>query len=244
LALADLFGGDWDQAQRYGRQSLESSPNVLASISARLALATLASMRGDVEGVNEQVTAVDGATDPSDQQTFASLLAIQAMQAWVARDFAVALDLGTKAAEGARQLGGHSQGVHRLALPLAIESALTIGKTDLAKTLIGVVVDAPVGLVPPFLHAEAARLGGRLADARGDSNQAEAMLVQAVEDFGDLGYPYWGALAQRDLGGFLANARRPRDARPRLEQALETFTRLEAWPAVTATQELLDRCNN
>ncbi len=64
LAFADLLVGDWDQAQLHGRKAVETSPNLLAAISARLALATLAAMRGDIEGVNEHVEAVDGVTDP------------------------------------------------------------------------------------------------------------------------------------------------------------------------------------
>ena len=57
--------------------------------------------------------------------------------------------------------------------------------------------------------------------------------------FEELGYPYWRALAELDLGRFLAGDDRADEAEKPLLSAAETFEELGARPALDRTRTLL-----
>jgi hypothetical protein len=94
--------------------------------------------------------------------------------------------------------------------------------------------------VPPFLKAEAARHRARLAlRADGSRDQVEKLLRSVTSTMEELGYPYWRALAELDLGRFLVSEGRADEAQKPLALAADTFELLRAGPALDQARSLL-----
>jgi hypothetical protein len=68
---------------------------------------------------------------------------------------------------------------------------------------------------------------------------AEKHLGAAVDEFGALGFPYWRATAQTELGALLVDDQRVPQARPLLDEARTVFTRLGASPMLQRVEGLL-----
>lgn len=123
----------------------------------------------------------------------------------------------------------------RMGWPLALEAALDCGRLDDARAVLGLLSSQPRGLVPPYLHAQLARGRGLVGIAAGeDDSEIEAALSDAIARFAGLGYPYWLAVAQAELGNWLVSRQRVRDAEPLHQAAHEEFTRLRALPRLDA----------
>ncbi len=126
-------------------------------------------------------------------------------------DHAGALDAGEAAVATADKLGlGHQ--IVKQGLVEAIESALSLGREDRARELLAKLDAIPPGLRPPYLGAQAHRFRARLdGDPAGFETAADA--------FGELGVPFWRAVALLEHGEEAG-----------LEQARKIFERLGAAP--------------
>ncbi len=82
----------------------------------------------------------------------------------------------------------------------------------------------------PFLAAQAARAGARLAAARGLSEKVEPGFKQAAALLREISARFWLAVTLLEHGEWLAEAGRAEEAEPLLEEAREIFERLEAAP--------------
>jgi hypothetical protein len=133
--------------------------------------------------------------------------------------------------------GPNSEGL-RMGWPDAIDAAVEIGKLDEAAELCRVVEERPPGHVGPYLRAQVARARALIAAARGEREGAEQGLLEAVDNFRALGYPYWLARAQTDLAAWLIDAGRGAEAAPLLEDAIAVFEELRAAPALARAVEL------
>ncbi len=116
-----------------------------------------------------------------------------------------------------------------------VEAALELGDTDKAEEMLGVVEAEPIGLRPPLLAATVdrfrARLGGDDATAERLYAAAEATLRQAV-------VPFHLAVVLVDHAEWLAARGRSADAETLVEEARETFARLEATPWLKRVERL------
>jgi hypothetical protein len=82
----------------------------------------------------------------------------------------------------------------------------------------------------PFLDAQADRFRARLAAARGDAAEVERGFKGGSALLREIGARFWLAVVLLEHGEWLAQAGRMDEAGPLLEEARETFERLEAKP--------------
>jgi tetratricopeptide (TPR) repeat protein len=82
----------------------------------------------------------------------------------------------------------------------------------------------------PFLEAQAERFRARLAAARGQADEAERGFKRGTALLREIAARFWLAVVLLEYGEWLAQAGRAEEAAPLLEEARETFERLEAKP--------------
>jgi class 3 adenylate cyclase/tetratricopeptide (TPR) repeat protein len=87
----------------------------------------------------------------------------------------------------------------------------------------------PVQLTP-YLRGQSARFAARLRASEGDAVGVEAAFEAAEGIFRHLGVPFWLAVTLLEHGEWLSTDGRASEARPMLEEARETFERLQARP--------------
>src|SRR6266536_2962028 len=118
----------------------------------------------------------------------------------------------------------------KMAFVLGAETALALGDLDRAEQLVSLVEAQPTGGVPLYLRAQSARLRAQLSAARGEERDVEPRLKSAAATFRELGLPFWTAVAELELGEWLAAQGRADKATSLLAGARESFVRLEAIP--------------
>src|SRR6266540_2450114 len=92
----------------------------------------------------------------------------------------------------------------KMAFVLGAETALALGDLDRAEQLVSLVEAQPTGGVPLYLRAQSARLRAQLSAARGEERDVEPRLKSAAATFRELGLPFWTAVAELELGDWLA----------------------------------------
>jgi class 3 adenylate cyclase/tetratricopeptide (TPR) repeat protein len=118
----------------------------------------------------------------------------------------------------------------KLGLVAGIEAALALSDLQRADELVALIEAQPRGAVPLYLRAHAARFRARLFAAQGEDGEVLAPLKTATATFRELGLPFWTAVAELELGEWLATHGGENDASRLLAAARETFERLEAVP--------------
>ena len=137
------------------------------------------------------------------------------------------------------ELEGANSETTRLAWAEAVQAAIRAGRLDRADEVIALLADRPQGHVPPLLRAELARAQALLAAARGDDSSVERPLRKAIAEFDRLGYPYWRARAEVDLGAWLTERGRSDEAASSLSAAIATLADLGALPVLGRAQSLI-----
>ncbi len=127
----------------------------------------------------------------------------------------------------------------RQALVEAVEAAFTLDQESKVQELIDLMRRNIRAGAQPSIDAHLLRWTGRLAERRGDAEEAETHLRQAAEAFDSLSRPFWSAVARMELGEVLARAGRLRQAEELIAQARRTFTELGAQPYVDRTDRVL-----
>lgn len=107
----------------------------------------------------------------------------------------------------------------------AIEALIGLGRADEAARLLEVLERATTSGLP-WSRAIAGRCSGLLAASRDDLDAAAGILQQAVTDHDRVPMPFERARTMLALGTVLRRARRNRDARVVLDQALASFNQL------------------
>ncbi|MDE3133888.1 MAG: AAA family ATPase [Acidobacteriota bacterium] len=236
LMYVDLLAGRWDDAERLGNELLEGNEQRPGSQFVNLHFAELTLARGRIVAARSHVAALDDWRDSQDPENVAMYTAIRA-----------ALDLAQQRPEDsltallpllaptiARLSAAHD--TIRMGWPVALEAAVSAGRLDDTRTVLGLLSNRPRGLVPPYLHAQLARGRALLAIAAGDVQPelVEAALRDAVARFTALGYPYWLAVVRAELGNWLTGQGRESEAEQLLEAARVELTRLGARPRLDA----------
>ena len=123
------------------------------------------------------------------------------------------------------------------ALVQAMEAAFALGDLGKVEELLGVIEGLRPGELTPYVQAQGARFGARLAAARGETDQVEPGFEAAARQFADLSMPFARAVTRLEHGEWLASQDRAGEAGPLFEQARATFEQLRAAPWL----ERLDR---
>ncbi len=116
---------------------------------------------------------------------------------------------------------------------------MQLGRIEDAKALLTLLDARPPGHVPPYLRAQLVRGRALIAAAEGRDDAVERDLRAAIDTFRELDYRYWKAVAQTDLGDWLASREEPREAAALLADASAALLSLGATPALGRAQELL-----
>ena len=239
VAQIRFFRGEWDDALQAARAAVDAAPNENLKGFAHLPLVLLAAARGDADGAEqclERLAVLDTSDDPQDRAAAGVARAAAALVR--GRHEAAQESAGATARAAAKFASFRSDGF-RLGWPLALRAALESGDVDTAESLLRIVAEAQIGHVPPYLRAELAHFRALTHAAAGNHDTVEADLHQAISLLSDLGYPYWLALTQIDLARWLIDRDRAAEVGSLVTDAVETFTRLGARPALDATARLL-----
>jgi tetratricopeptide (TPR) repeat protein len=238
LSALDVIQGRWEEAEQRLLDGLEETETTPEGAVRHATLVDLYSQKGDVQSARRHLQRLADWARSDDAWLTVSYAQLEVFTAAGAGDHAGVLDLATPALRAALRFGLFDDGV-RSTWPVTMEAALRCARLDVAAELLATVADAPPGLVPPFLRAHLSRFRGRLRAASGRHDGVEQDLRAAVAELGALGYPYWRAVAQADLGEWLLGQGREDEARPLLDEAATNLRNLGAQPVLRRVEALL-----
>ena len=235
-----LLFGRWSEIEKCARTALSLRSEPATHLWARSRLMLLYLLRGERAAALAEGELTAKLADAEDTQSRpvgrAALGVVQTLRG----DLAAGLETAQAATREALTTSGPCSDVARVAWVLATELAVASERDDVLGELVELVASRPPGHVPPFLRAETARLRAGVAQRSGAPlDSVETDLTTALRTMEELGYPYWRALAQLDLGRFLADDDRAEEAEKPLLSAAETFEELGAQPALDRTRTLL-----
>jgi class 3 adenylate cyclase/tetratricopeptide (TPR) repeat protein len=112
----------------------------------------------------------------------------------------------------------------------ATEAALALGRVDRVEEILGIIEGLKPGELTPYLQAQGARLGARLAAVKGEVDRVEPGFKMATGQFREMAVPFWMAVSLLEHGEWLISQQRTDEAEPLLAEAREVFERLQARP--------------
>lgn len=128
----------------------------------------------------------------------------EATVAWALGDHASALDAALRAVTiSLDEEGGAGPGV-REGLPLALDAALALDRTDEIAASLDRIRSLLPGSVPPFVKAHLHRADSLVAASKGATDGVGEALEDAERAFADHGNRYWRARTQLDLADWCA----------------------------------------
>ena len=226
LMMARLLAGDWDEVERIGTAALDrfdAESSDAADIHFYLGL--LAVRRGRLEEARTRLARVALWERGDDAEAHQLHLGLAGLIALASGEEAEALRLLSGSAREGLEAHGPSSDGTRLAWFDAVAAALALDRLADAERMIELLESQRSGLVPPLLRAQLEHARGLLA-AREDGGDAEPHLRAAIDALSELGYPYWVARAQADLGHWLAARDRADEATALAAEAEEALGRL------------------
>lgn len=242
LAERALLVGDWDACESHAEAAMAAYPEgVLTVGDAGVIRCQLDLFRGRAIrlGFLSNVANVAESELDADPDLGGLVRSVEVLDAWDRGDQSLACRRAVDASEHCLAFVGPRDETFRMCWPLAIEAALSADLLAEAEHLIQLIADPADRRVSPYLVVQRSRFRGLLTAARKRSKGVEKELTNAVDGFRALGYPYWQARAQLDLGHWLADRSRLSEALPMLVEAGRTFARLGARPALEDTHRLL-----
>ncbi len=233
------YAGAWNDLEQLGVELLDGAPERPGAEYLHLELALLASSRGNQSLAREHLAGMASWRHSEANEPRWTYAACQATIALAGGDAVGALELLSAAMGEIISSEGVSSQASRIGFPVAIGAAVVLGRDGEAADLLALLANRPPGHVPPFLRAQLARGDGLLAAADADHATAEARFRAAIEELSSLGYPYWVAQVQTDLGGVLIDDHRAAEARVLLDEAIAVLKDLGAAPALERAENLL-----
>jgi class 3 adenylate cyclase/tetratricopeptide (TPR) repeat protein len=141
-------------------------------------------------------------------------------------------DDALRCAAEAAALGGTVGNFHPIfkqALAAALDAAVALGEPGRTAEIFERVRGLSAGVRTPFVDAQLARYDAHRAAAAGNAPEADGRFRNASELLREVGARFYLAVVLLEHGEFLARVR-PDEAEPLLDEARETFERLEARP--------------
>jgi DNA-binding CsgD family transcriptional regulator/tetratricopeptide (TPR) repeat protein len=238
----ECWAGHWDVAEEFALEACrvadESRQHTIRPATL-YSLALVRAHRGQVQQARELATEALALCDRTANAPARSMVLS------VLGFIAVSLDDAQTAhfhlgrlAEAASAMGLGEPSVVKF-LPDEIEALAALGEVDLARSLTRQLEEKGKSLGRPWALATAARCRARLADLEGDLEGARAACEQALSEHERLPMPFELARTLLVKGVIEGRARRPRESRAALGQALGIFEHLGAplW-ATKADREL------
>jgi class 3 adenylate cyclase/tetratricopeptide (TPR) repeat protein len=239
LMVLDRLAGRWGEAERLAAELLEGTGGQRPFGEAlSLELGLLAVLRGNVEAARGHLADMSAWARNDDAELRGSYGALAGSMALLEGRSEEALSVLADVLSDMIAAGGVSGDTARQAWPDAIDAALAAGRFDRLERFVGLLADEPPGYVAPYMRAHLARAKALLAAGTGEHATVEADFAAAIDRFETLRYPYWLARAQTDLAAWLMAQERGDEAAVLLDEAIVTFERLGAAPALAHAREL------
>jgi class 3 adenylate cyclase/tetratricopeptide (TPR) repeat protein len=241
LMAVYVLRGRWEEAEGLAAEALASAEGDAGYEDVHMRLAILHALRGDAAAVGDDLGHL-GAWEHSDEREAnalfgTALLCLRLVQG----DHAAALEHGSRLVRWTiENLSASNENV-RDSWPMTFEAALALNRLEAARELIALLADRPPGHIPPLLNAQLMRGRALLAAAEARHDEVEDALSRVIARMRELEYPYWLAVAQADLAGWLITQDRAAEAEGLLEEAIATFLRLGAKPALARAQALMSQ---
>jgi class 3 adenylate cyclase/tetratricopeptide (TPR) repeat protein len=223
--------GRWDEALAQGAE-IQETPD-LASIefvsSDLLPLVHVHLNRGDLAAA-EALLASAQELEQSDDVQYHSIHAAALASILLAKGRPEeAWDAAHRAIQVASSVGWGYHGVKN-GLVQAAEAAFALRDRGRQEEIISLIDGLMPGERTPFIEAQRARWGGRLAQALGDVEAVAPGFKQAAGMFRELGMPFWLAVTLLEYGEWLVEHGRVDEAEALLTEARDIFDRFSARP--------------
>ncbi len=185
--------------------------------------------RGELDRAREFLGVMSDMEASQDVQARASVRLARAPLLRAEGKVAEALAAAELAFATREQLGIRA-GIVKEALIEALEAAFALGDLGKVEELLGVIEGFRPGELTPFVQAQGARFGARLAAARGETDGVDPGFEAAAKQFEELSMPFVRAVTLLEHGEWLVSQDRAGEAQPMFEQARATFEELRAEP--------------
>jgi tetratricopeptide (TPR) repeat protein len=229
-AVAVLVGlGRWEEALRDYAQVRDAADLSRASIVIELITVAVAmAHRGDIRGAREVLDLLPEGAVAEDVQTRGVYRAAEAVVLRAEGRLEDGLAAALEAWGVHTEMGLNPYSKDGLAQ--AIDLSLELGHLDRAESLLGEIEAFRPGELFPFVRGMGARLGARLAAARGDHARPDEAFRAAVGIFREIPMDFWVAVTLLEHGEWLAGRGGADEAVPLFEEAGTIFERLGARP--------------
>jgi class 3 adenylate cyclase/tetratricopeptide (TPR) repeat protein len=226
LMLSLMSEGRFSEAALLGSEVISDEVRGSSYEFVRARLACVEAYLGRVEQARELFGECKGMSASERVQDRGMHALTEATVAWADGDHLNALDAALRAvAISIDEEGGASQGV-REGLPLALDAALALGRTDDIAAPLDRIRSVPPGSAPPLVKAHLRRADALISAAKGAADGVEEALENVERAFAGLGYRYWHARAQLDLAEWLARRGDQERAHALAASAAEVFKQL------------------
>jgi len=242
LGYCLLRTGQWAESVALAEEVPEDQ--LAYALSVANTLVEISASRGDPEAARRVLSRISDLKDSADVQDRSSYAALCSLVLRAEGRFEEALAASEEALASLEVFGSGVSADSKIALCEGLESALVLGRLEVAEELLGRIDAIPPGKRPPSMRAHAARFRARLAAERGEDEGVEQGFKTAGAVFREHGLTFPLAVTQLEHGEWLTGRGRADDADALLAEAREIFERLEAIPwleRVDATRPALAR---
>ena len=226
-----VYLGRWDEAVSQAEdirpgEDLEALQGVRLEM---LVVAVLFAHRGEFDRAREVLSLLPEGGAAEDLQTRAAFLAAEASVLLAEGRPAEAMASAEGAAAVRDELGIYQQDVKE-ALVHTMEAAMALGDLAKVEATLQTIGSLHPGELTPYLQAEGARFGARLAAARDEHDRVEPGFRAAIGLYRDLAMPYHLAVTLFEHGEWLTAHGPVERAEPLLAEARRIFDDLKASP--------------
>ena len=226
LLMAHVMSGRWDEVERAAEELPLPADIPMLQQYIWWPVVIVRTLRGDLRAGDALPHSEPDGEDPQSRLAYASQIA---ERAFMDGRMETAFSQASAAVKDALVHTGIEDEFY-IAWPLAVESAVRLGRLDDASTLLELVAGRPAGCVAAFLQGQLGRLRALITTARNSEDDVSADFIQAARTMRAFGAPFWLARTLLDHGEWLLRRGDNEAARPLLEEAVEIFTRLGARP--------------
>ncbi len=221
--------GRWDEALERFAEVQRGELGSVGDAGQHLWIVQIACWRGDLVEAKRQVEGVPNPETVGDPQERTTVLVHLAMLERMDGNPRAALERIDRALPQSLDELGISFLTVKLMVVEALETAFALGDRSKVEELLALVERFRPGERPPLLNAHAARFRALLA---APEPSAERHFASAAQIFDDHGLVFWLAVTQLEHAEWLVGQDRGAEAERLLDEARETFERLEAAPWV------------
>jgi hypothetical protein len=226
LLMAHLMSGRWDEVERAAEELPLPAEIPMLQQYIWWPVVIVRTLRGDPRAADALPRSEPAREDPQFRLAYASQMA---ERAFMDGRMEAAFSQASAAVKDALMRTGIEDEFY-IAWPLAVESAVRLGRLDDASILLELVAGRPAGCVATFLQGQLGRLRALISTARNSEDDVSADFILAARTMRAFGAPFWLARTLLDHGEWLLRRGDHEPARPLLEEAVEIFTRLGAQP--------------